>query len=182
MRLRLLIYTMAVLFCSPAVAQDDGYFMELGLGGGGCFYMGDANSRLYNNTNGVFSILARYNINPRLSLKADLAAAGISGSSENAYGVLPGDGVRFSRTVYDLGVHTGHNKCNPACRLVFFRTLRIKGSYHAQKRKRQKNTNKKIPKRKVNQQTERKPQHGNGIYRRTDHSYHPIHINSYRAS
>lgn len=136
MRLRLLIYTMAVLFCSPAVAQDDGYFMELGLGGGGCFYMGDANSRLYNNTNGVFSILARYNINPRLSLKADLAAAGISGSSENAYGVLPGDGVRFSRTVYDLGVQLEWGFCgygmegwNGSHRLAPYGLLGVGGTF-----------------------------------------------------
>ena len=57
----------AVLFCcSYMAAQDDGYLLELGLGGGGSFYMGDANSTLYANTNGVFSAIVRYNLNPRL--------------------------------------------------------------------------------------------------------------------
>ncbi len=102
-KLRLVVY-LFLICCSTAAAQDDGYMVELGLGGGGCFYMGDANSRLYNNTNGVVSLLARYNVNPRFSLKADLAAAGISGNTDNAYGVLPGDGLKFSRTVYDFGV------------------------------------------------------------------------------
>ena len=105
MKKRLRFILCLFLFCcTSAVAQDDGYMMELGLGGGGSFYMGDANSRLYKNTNGVISFLARYNVNPRFALKADLAAAGISGNTDNAYGVLPGDGLKFSRTVYDFGV------------------------------------------------------------------------------
>lgn len=97
--------------CNSAVAQENDYMMEIGLGGGGSFYMGDANTRLYNNTNGVFSVLARYNVNPRFSLKADLAAAGISGSTDNAYGVLPGDRLEFSRTLYDLGVQMEWGFC-----------------------------------------------------------------------
>lgn len=101
----ILIATVSLLLCCPNMAaQEDGYLMEIGLGGGGSFYMGDANTRFYNNTNGVFSVLARYNVNPRFSLKANLAAAGISGSTENSYGILPGDELLFSRTVYDLGV------------------------------------------------------------------------------
>jgi len=97
--------------CSFAHAQDDGYLMEIGVGGGGSFYMGDVNTELYNNTNGVFSVIARYNVNTRLSLKANLAAAGISGSTENAYGLLPGDELSFSRTLYDFGVQVEWGFC-----------------------------------------------------------------------
>ncbi len=97
--------------CFTAAAQDDGYLMEVGLGGGGSFYMGDVNSRLYNNTNGVISAVARYNVNPRFALKANLSSAGISGSSENAYGVLPGDGQVFSRTLYDFGIQVEWGFC-----------------------------------------------------------------------
>ena len=110
-RQRLHICLIILSCCFPAAAQDDGYLMELGLGGGGCFYMGDANNRLYNNTNGVFSVLARYNVNPRFSLKADFAAAGISGDTNDAFGVIPGDGLRFSRTVYDAGVQVEWGFC-----------------------------------------------------------------------
>ncbi len=101
--LKLLPMVLMMFCCFPAAAQDDGYLMEIGLGGGGSFYMGDANTRLYDNTNGVFSVIARYNVNPRFALKANLAAAGISGSTDNSYGVIPGDDLKFSRTVYDLG-------------------------------------------------------------------------------
>ena len=110
-RLSVLALVILLPLCNHAAAQEDGYMMEIGLGGGGSFYMGDVNSRLYNSTNGVFSVLARYNVNPRFSLKADLAAAGISGSTENAYGVLPGDRLEFSRTVYDFGVQMEWGFC-----------------------------------------------------------------------
>lgn len=100
---KLPLLTVMLLSCSWAVAQDDGYLFEVGLGGGGSFYMGDANDRLYRNTNGAASVIARYNVNPRFALKCNLSGAGLSGSSEYAYGVVPGDEVRFSRTVYDFG-------------------------------------------------------------------------------
>lgn len=104
MRLKHLFMAAMLFCCTVSSAQDDGYFMEFGVGGGASFYMGDANSRMYDNTNGVFSFIARYNVNPRFALKANLAAAGISGSTDYAYGILPGDELTFSRTVYDLGI------------------------------------------------------------------------------
>lgn len=106
-----LLSLVIILLCSKTAAQDEGYLMEMGLGGGGSFYMGDANGRLYNNTNGVFSVLARYNVNPRFSLKAYLSSAGISGSTENAYGTLPGDELIFSRTLYDFGAQMEWGFC-----------------------------------------------------------------------
>ena len=111
MRSNLVITVMMICCCFTAAAEDDGYLMEVGLGGGGSFYMGDVNSRLYNNTNGVISAVARYNVNPRFALKANLSSAGISGSSENAYGVLPGDGQVFSRTLYDFGIQVEWGFC-----------------------------------------------------------------------
>lgn len=113
MKKRLTLLSMVLLACCTysAAQEEDGYLMEMGLGGGGSFYMGDANSRLYNNTNGVFSVLARYNVNPRFSLKANLSSAGISGSTENAYGVMPGDELLFSRTLYDFGVQIEWGFC-----------------------------------------------------------------------
>ena len=110
-KLVLLPLVLLLPFCNYTAAQESDYLMEVGLGGGGSFYMGDANTRLYNNTNGVISVLARYNVNPRFSLKANLAAAGISGSTDNAYGVLPGDRLQFSRTLYDFGVQMEWGFC-----------------------------------------------------------------------
>lgn len=97
--------------CMGAAAQDDGYLMEVGLGGGSAFYMGDANSRMFNNSNGALSLVARYNVNPRFALKANLATAGISGSTEYSYGALPGGRLNFSRTLYELGMQMEWGFC-----------------------------------------------------------------------
>ncbi len=110
-KLKIPAFAVMLFCCSFAVAQDDGYLMELGLGGGGSFYMGDANNRLYRDTNGMFSFMARYNVNSRFALKGSLSAAGITGSSKNAFGVIPGDEIRFSRTVYDFGVQVEWGFC-----------------------------------------------------------------------
>ena len=110
-KLTLLSAVLLLMYGNYASAQEDGYLMEIGVGGGGSFYMGDANSKLYNNTNGVISVLARYNVNTRFSLKANLAAAGISGSTVNSYGTLPGDELKFSRTLYDFGVQMEWGFC-----------------------------------------------------------------------
>ena len=107
-------YTLMMFFlltCCRMAGQDEGYFMELGLGGGGAFYMGDANTRLYRNTNGMASVIARYNVNRRFSLKFDMAAAGISGDSGNSFGVLPEDRVSFSRTLYEAGLQAEWGFC-----------------------------------------------------------------------
>lgn len=107
----LLSLTVMLFCCTAAAAQDDGYLMEVGVGGGSSFYLGDANSRMYDNTNGAFAIVARYNVNPRFALKANLATAGISGSTEYSYGALPGGQLSFSRTLYELGMQMEWGFC-----------------------------------------------------------------------
>ena len=111
-RIRYSILLTLLFLCGLDInAQDEGYMMEFGVGGGGCFYMGDANDRFFNHNNGVVSLLARYNVNPRFSLKADVAAAGISGSTEDSFGTIPGESLRFSRTVYEMGLQVEWGFC-----------------------------------------------------------------------
>lgn len=108
--LRNILLLMLFTAILPAKAQDEGYFAEIGLVGGGSFYMGDVNSTsLYKNTNGMVGIVARYNVNPRFSLKADIVSAGIEGDTQFMDGSIPGDGIGFSRTIYDFGVQA---ECN----------------------------------------------------------------------
>lgn len=105
-----ILFLLLVAAVQPVKAQDEGYFAELGLVGGGSFYMGDVNSSsLYKNTNGLVGVVARYNVNPRFSLKADLISAGIEGSTQYMDGAIPGDDISFSRTVYDFGIQA---ECN----------------------------------------------------------------------
>ncbi|MBO7247017.1 MAG: outer membrane beta-barrel protein [Bacteroidaceae bacterium] len=108
--LRYILFMALLTALLPVKAQEEGYLAEIGLAGGGCFYMGDANSTsLYSNTNGMVGIVARYNVNPRFSLKADFVSAGIEGDTRLMDGDIPGDEISFSRTVYDFGVQA---ECN----------------------------------------------------------------------
>ena len=85
--------------------------MELGGMAGGCFYMGDANYITpLKNTAMVGGLLARYNFNPRMVVKGDLAIGHIQGSTEDIANQFPGDGhSTFERTVYELGAQFEYN-------------------------------------------------------------------------
>ncbi|MCR4769852.1 MAG: DUF6089 family protein [Bacteroidaceae bacterium] len=71
-------------------AQELEYKYELGAMLGTGFYLGDANySSLYKNSNMAVSLLGRYNLNPRMALKADLAYTTISGNAANLANKYP---------------------------------------------------------------------------------------------
>jgi len=104
---RCVFLTVALFLTTGLHAQndDEGWLMELGGGIGGSFYMGDANSRLYRNTDGSGMFMVRYNFNPRFSVKGIMQASGISGSMEGALGQYPQRDIpEFNRTVYAFSV------------------------------------------------------------------------------
>ncbi len=88
-------------------AQELEYKYELGAMAGGAFYLGDANySALYKNTGIAGGLIARYNLNPRMALKFDLACGKISGNAlelANKYPDIPEQEWKFDDTVVDLG-------------------------------------------------------------------------------
>ena len=85
-------------------ADDLEYRYELGGMLGGCSYYGDANySSFAKNLAPVGGIVARYNINPRMAVKGNLAVAKISGSTADTENKFPAGNFEFSRTIYDLG-------------------------------------------------------------------------------
>jgi hypothetical protein len=88
-------------------AQEQGpkYLYEIGGGIGGSFYMGDANrNSIFYQTRPAAEAIFRYNINFRYALKANLAWAQVSGSTEGLENVFPNNGqVAFQRNVIDLG-------------------------------------------------------------------------------
>lgn len=96
----------AMLLClSGSVRADElEYRFEIGAMVGGSSYYGDANySSVMKNLNVMGGIVGRYNINPRMAVKASLAMARISGSTADFDNRFPGGDVEFSRTIYDLG-------------------------------------------------------------------------------
>ncbi len=105
------LHTLAVLLglaaAPSAAAQELEYALELGGMAGGCFYMGDANlNTFYKGTNLGGGLLARWNINPRMSLKFDVAYGGISGDASNLsykFPENPEQEWKFDNSVVDVG-------------------------------------------------------------------------------
>ena len=98
----------ALLLLLPAYvvsAQELEYNMELGGMMGGSFYMGDANNTaLFKDVAMMGGILARYNINPRMAVKGDLAMGRIKGTTVGLDNKFPqGENSAFTRNVFDLG-------------------------------------------------------------------------------
>lgn len=118
---RLLVIGAFFLFCFPGggKAQDEIYRMELGGGLGGCFYVGDANSKPFAHLRPMGSVVARYIFNPRMAIKGNLAFAHISGdtggdffpqnadSGDAAGGAL--GAASFERNMIDFGAQFEFN-------------------------------------------------------------------------
>ena len=71
-------------------AQELEYNMELGGMMGGCFYMGDANyTTPFKDMAMAGGVLARYNINPRMAVKGNLAMGRVKGSTKGMANKFP---------------------------------------------------------------------------------------------
>lgn len=90
---------------------DEEYRMDLGVRLGGIAYMGDANyQNLVKNMGLSAGIVGRYNLNPYMSVKCDLAMGKISGDTRTTNNTFPqGQEVDFERTIYDVGVQFEYN-------------------------------------------------------------------------
>ena len=101
---RMLLGTLVL--CLAAVVRADGleYRYEVGAMLGGSTYYGDANyTSPFNNFGIQGGALFRYNINPRMAVKADFAVARISGTTAGGVNVFPGGDAAFARTLFELG-------------------------------------------------------------------------------
>ena len=96
----------AIMLCFATGARADGleYRYEVGAMVGASSYYGDANYvSPIDNFNMMGGLLWRYNINPRMAVKADLAVGRISGTTVGKDNVFPGGEVKFGRMLYELG-------------------------------------------------------------------------------
>ena len=101
----------AAILALPLAAQDTEYRMELGALGGGCFYMGDANiTQPFSHMAPMGGVLARYNINPRMVVKGDLAWARVEGTTAEQLNQYPAGGsATFSRNLGELSTQFEYN-------------------------------------------------------------------------
>ena len=108
---RLATVALLLLSVHRVSAQELEYNMELGGMAGGSFYMGDANyTTPLKNLALAGGVLARYNINPRMAVKGDLAVGHIKGTTAGMANKFPGGAhIPFSRNVYELGAQFEYN-------------------------------------------------------------------------
>lgn len=95
---RLLIIPVLLLSLTAVKAQE----MEVGLMGGGCYYLGDLNpGKHFLNTQLAYGALIRYNIDTRWSLKLSGMRGTIKGNASSTT-FLPDRGLSFSSPVTDI--------------------------------------------------------------------------------
>ena len=103
------LYTLiaTLLIALGIQAQELEYGMELGVMGGPSFYMGDANlNGFYKNVTMAGGLMGRYNINPRMSLKFDLAYGKVKGNAaegNNKFPATPGKQWEFDNSLIEAG-------------------------------------------------------------------------------
>ena len=87
MKLAHLLKSLCVVlcFCASSLSAQDVYYMEMGLGGGGAFYLGDENGTLFKNMGPSGELFFRYRFNGHWALKAqgEFGNAGIGNFDGN---------------------------------------------------------------------------------------------------
>ncbi len=81
--IRFFIFGALALFSAQVSGQKkiikDEYQAEIGIDGGGSFYIGEANSQIFNYPRIAYGGFFRYRFNPRLAVKADLKSVTVAG-------------------------------------------------------------------------------------------------------
>ena len=81
--IKLLILNFLFIFCWQVSAQDV-YRAEIGLTGGGAYYLGDANNVPFRNTQFNYGGFLRYKFSPRIALRAEINSTKIAGEYPDA--------------------------------------------------------------------------------------------------
>ena len=85
MKLKVIRFIILCVICLVSVnlsAQDE-YKAEIGINGGGSYYLGDANNQLFKNMQVAYSGFFRYCFDPRLAAKIELMNTSVSGIGFN---------------------------------------------------------------------------------------------------
>ena len=109
---RRILPILLTIYCSlsTATAQDEPeYRMEVGAGAGLVAYEGDFNGNLLKGMKPWGALVAKYHLNPRMALGANIGFGQISGSSANADTWYPIEPYEFSHTLTEVDVRYEYN-------------------------------------------------------------------------
>lgn len=85
------IFLFPLIYTRAQSLDQNVYRLEIGLTGGGDYYLGEANSQLFGNMRLAFSGLLRYKFDQRLALRVELNRAIVAGSGIRDNVVYAGD-------------------------------------------------------------------------------------------
>ena len=99
----LVIFFLSV--CHTVNSQD----LDVGITGGGCYYLGDLNpGKHFLNTQVAYGVVARYSIDSRWAVKLSGTRGSIKGDASST-SFLPGRGLSFSSTLTDISAMVEFN-------------------------------------------------------------------------
>ena len=105
--------TLMAMMPAATHAQDDmEYRMEIGVGGGMAGYLGDFNGNLTKDLQPMAAVVARYNFDTYMGLKANVAYAKMKGSSADVktyYPELAATPYEFNNTLVDASLTFEYN-------------------------------------------------------------------------
>ncbi len=84
----LCVFVFSSVLASSQDIETDVYRAEIGLSGGGSYYLGEANNVLFSNMQPAFGGFVRYKFNPRIAVRVELLDATVAGIGiKNTFGV-----------------------------------------------------------------------------------------------
>lgn len=86
--IRLIGLSIICMWCAEVSAQEE-YRAEIGISGGGAYYLGDANKQLFYNMQPAVGGFIRYKFNPRVAIRADLVNTRIKGDFSSNNTIYP---------------------------------------------------------------------------------------------
>jgi len=105
----ILLLTMLTMTASAQTAPE--YRFELGAGAGLVTYLGDFNGNITKNAQPMFSLVAKYRLDPRMALGFNVSYGKIKGASKDAKTHIPAQwqDYSFNHALWDAGLRFEYN-------------------------------------------------------------------------